>query len=110
MDGWNRQIDRWMDGWMDVIEGMDRWMGGWMGQMGGWNGWMGQMGGWNEWMNLWMDGQMDKLMDGWMDGWMDGLPSVQQLKSTIADDWSYWIATAQTPIPRAPSLTKKQTR
>ena len=48
----NKRVDEWMDG----ENGVDRWMDGWMDGMNGWmDGWMDERGEW---------------MDGWMDGWM----------------------------------------
>ena len=49
-------MDRWMDGWMDRMDGIDLWMCGYNGWMGGWM------------VFAWIYGCMYILMYGWMHG------------------------------------------
>lgn len=57
----DRQVDEWMDGWIDRW-----WMGGWID--GGWkDGWID--GGWKDgWVGVGVGGQMDRWMSEQMDG------------------------------------------
>ncbi len=66
MDGWWREMDGWMNEWMEKKrEGwmMEREMGGLM------DGWI-EMGGWlYGWRDRWMD--EERGMNGWVGGWRE---------------------------------------
>ena len=67
-----KQLDGWMDGWMErsILEIL---INGWMdGQRYEWINGKTYQKNVNVGMGEWNDGWMDGLMDGWMDGWVDG--------------------------------------